>query len=342
MAYDVSAPDACEAAAPEDAPENASEAAAGDADGWMRASVERDIHILGEFSEIALGLAQSIQRETVAMQGKGHSLDYLSRASVEFTRISRAARMAIMLRSRLRAELEGLGQPRPEDAEALRERAIRDRPASELERIYHVQRIVGRVAFEKLADKQKALKLAHQAAERLEMDELYGRVMSRPVSELIAEICHDLGLEPDWPRCAQERWAIEEMASGKPGKPLAKLMRDRAERQRPPPHPRTHPPPWERGRRPGGPEGASQCTAPRPLRRDATPPPHAGEDGAAVESALNRRDRRPPELPRVAAALSLTVLRPNLAPFSRRHALAMERGTGARQCRDRRRLVRRI
>jgi acyl-CoA synthetase (AMP-forming)/AMP-acid ligase II len=36
-------------------------------------------------------------------------------------------------------------------------------------------------------------------AERLERDDIYRLVQTRPVHELVAEIANDLGLSPDWP-----------------------------------------------------------------------------------------------------------------------------------------------
>jgi hypothetical protein len=62
-----------------------------------------------------------------------------------------------------------------------------------------------------------------EASERLDRDDVYGDLLARPVSELVALICRDLGLDPDWPVLADEAWAREEMADGAPGWPLAGL-----------------------------------------------------------------------------------------------------------------------
>ena len=45
--------------------------------------------------------------------------------------------------------------------------------------------------------------------------------MSQPVSELVADICHDIGPTPDWKRLAEEAWAQDEIDSGEVGKALA-------------------------------------------------------------------------------------------------------------------------
>ena len=57
--------------------------------------------------------------------------------------------------------------------------------------------------------------------------------MSRPIGEIVALICKDLGLEPDWGRLAQEAWAQAEIADGDPGSPFAPWM---TQRPQPPPH----------------------------------------------------------------------------------------------------------
>ncbi len=62
---------------------------------------------------------------------------------------------------------------------------------------------------------------AREARERLEHDDIYGEVMSRPVSDLVACICADLGLNPHWAHLAQEAWARDEIDSGEVGEALA-------------------------------------------------------------------------------------------------------------------------
>ena len=47
-----------------------------------------------------------------------------------------------------------------------------------------------------------------------------GDVRQRPVGELVALICRDLDLDPDWTRLAEEAWAKEEIASGVPSSPF--------------------------------------------------------------------------------------------------------------------------
>ena len=91
-----------------------------------------------------------------------------------------------------------------------------------MERKSQVERAVEQAAQAQHADDEDAVEqLVFDARERLERENLYGDIMTRPVSEIIDAICRDLGLHPDWARLAQEGWAQDEIASGAVGPPLA-------------------------------------------------------------------------------------------------------------------------
>ncbi|MEI9889795.1 MAG: hypothetical protein WDN45_03400 [Caulobacteraceae bacterium] len=53
--------------------------------------------------------------------------------------------------------------------------------------------------------------------------------MSWPVSDLVAAICHDLGLTPNWAHLAAEAWAQDEIDSGPVGEALADYLEGGAE-----------------------------------------------------------------------------------------------------------------
>ena len=59
-------------------------------------------------------------------------------------------------------------------------------------------------------DEDRLDDLVHETAERLDDDDIFGDVLTRPVGELVSLICRDLGLEPDWARLGEEAWAKEE------------------------------------------------------------------------------------------------------------------------------------
>ena len=60
----------------------------------------------------------------------------------------------------------------------------------------------------------------NEARERLDNDDIYGLVATRPLGELVAMICDDLGLQPDWNHLAAEAWAQAEIESGAQGSPF--------------------------------------------------------------------------------------------------------------------------
>jgi hypothetical protein len=129
--------------------------------------------------------------------------------ALAFGRLSRAVRMAVLLQAEL------AGREAPEDAalkaEAERRAAHRDRAV----------RIVRRVARDHCRQEPHAVSaIAREAAERLDDDDIYGLVQTRPVGELVALICRDFGLQPDWNALAGEAWAKAEVARGARGSPF--------------------------------------------------------------------------------------------------------------------------
>jgi hypothetical protein len=98
-------------------------------------------------------------------------------------------------------------------------KAERELPRLRQERKLSVQRIVERVAGAEHDDRDVVEHMAREAGERLEQDDVYG-LMSRPFSEVVALICEDLDLNPDWPELAKEAWAKAEVESGRAAPPL--------------------------------------------------------------------------------------------------------------------------
>ena len=61
-------------------------------------------------------------------------------------------------------------------------------------------------------------RLYTDAAERLERVDIYGDPAFRPISEVLAEICRDLGLKPDWAALSTQPWARKEIELGQKSK----------------------------------------------------------------------------------------------------------------------------
>lgn len=169
---------------------------------WARPLFEQQINLLGELAEAGMAVATTIRDQVVAGEG-----DIVTLAGA-YDRVARAVRMAILLQSKLIKQLldwdrqtANLAAPQGRrEAEIQRAAAERDREHAE-----HIERLVG------------------QAGERLDQDDIYKEVNSRPVSELIAGICRDIGLDPDWPRRTQEAWLRKETAGADGRSPFAAL-----------------------------------------------------------------------------------------------------------------------
>jgi len=106
-------------------------------------------------------------------------------------------RQTVMLQSKL---LEAKG------AAAARAGDLRSRAA----------RIVRRAIADQHGESEQTERLAAEAAERLE-EERYGDVLTRPLGQIVRDICRDLGLDPDWKGLAAEIDAAEAFARGGAG-----------------------------------------------------------------------------------------------------------------------------
>jgi hypothetical protein len=147
----------------------------------------------------------------------------LDAVALGYSRVARAVRLSILLQSKLIADRDDAARARAErraEAEARkanepwdREELARDRVARILRRVIHAEH----------EDEDRIERLVAEACERVEDDDCYGSASLRPMSEMVADICKDLGLNPDWAAMAVESWAMEEMRSGAVGRPLSPI-----------------------------------------------------------------------------------------------------------------------
>lgn len=212
------------------------EAAPAAADGALRAVFERQLAVLGRLAEAGLNIALAVERR--AMAAEAAEADAAEAAPVAapvappgasgdvalaYARVSRAVRLTVALQGRVVKDLQALD----EDAARRRIReqadAGRERQQAEAARKERVERIVERLIRAEAADEAEGDRLADEAYERLDGDDIYGQLSARPVSETIALICQDLGLAPDWTQLAEEAWARDELAGGSAGAPLVAI-----------------------------------------------------------------------------------------------------------------------
>jgi hypothetical protein len=198
------------------------------ADAAARARIGRQLEILGRLAEVGLEVALAVERQVKHADLEPAALQHLAMA---YSRTSRAVRMSIALQSRLIEDLQALDQ--------VQDRARTQREEKRRERI---ERIVERIAQDAYED-DEIDELVRETSERLKDDDCYGGVMTRPIGELVALICRDLDLHPDWAKLAQESWArAEASVEGSPFKdlelarpPPVAAANAGADRTRPPP-----------------------------------------------------------------------------------------------------------
>lgn len=212
------------------------------------ATVERQLFMLGRLAEAGMDIVEAIRGQAVQAAAPNtpppNNPLHLNDLALAYSRAARAVRMSIALQSRLMAERREVATAA---ATSARMSAVRDRPA----RRARIERIVERLASAEHENEEGVERCMAEAAERLDDVDVFGDILSRPVSETIALICRELGLSPDWPALAQEAWAREEMASGDVGAPFAG-------------------PPAQPPSPPVFPETAQRLSGPR--RRGAAPP----------------------------------------------------------------------
>ncbi|MGZ6013181.1 MAG: hypothetical protein ACXWK0_15165, partial [Caulobacteraceae bacterium] len=180
----------------------------------------RQLQLLGDLAEVGLEVARAVERRT----REAGPEDDLTRLAMAYSRTARAVRLTVMLQSKLikdiKAEDEAGAKARAEaDKAAAEQAAVRD-PA--YQKKARVEAIVERVATARHhGDAPVVDRILRESAERLDDEDLYGDLMDRPLSEIVARLCKDLGLDPDWAELAQEYWAVQEIESGEAGWPLA-------------------------------------------------------------------------------------------------------------------------
>ena len=181
-------------------------------DGWERARLERQLAELDRLADMGMALAGAIHRRVTEDDGSASVAD-LQHAAIDFSRVARAVRLTFALQSRLIAEFKApAGAARAAGAatgerQPLEVRWIGQLSPAEKARRERLKRVVRTVAESEGRDAETVERLALDAAERVEDDEIFGDMMARPFAEIVAVICQDLGLKPDWDSFADEVWA---------------------------------------------------------------------------------------------------------------------------------------
>ena len=163
-----------------------------------RARVETQMAMLTELAGIGMEIARAAGRRATASL-EDEALDGARPDPVlAYARAARAVRMTIALQARLAKDLLALDR-----AEAS------DRAAQATARRGRVHRLVERAIRDAHDDQDEIENLSDDALERLQDREAFGDLDGRPLGEVVALICKDLGLSPDWSAWAGEVGAGE-------------------------------------------------------------------------------------------------------------------------------------
>jgi hypothetical protein len=213
-----------------DATPSDADAPAGGAEAWERALLDRQLERLDRLADMGLAIAGAIQRRATAAEGACEPDTALDHAAMDFARVSRAVRMTLALQSRLvrdfKTPIKAVSAKADNGDEDVQWEVVWEpEPPTRDQQRAQARRVVRRVGEDCGLDAETVERLDAEARERLERDDIYADILARPFSEVVADLCRDLGLSPDWSRLAQERWAKDEIKSGKAGWPLLHLPR---------------------------------------------------------------------------------------------------------------------
>jgi len=161
---------------------------------------QQRLAMLHELAEIGMRLARGVERRAEAAEdGQGGDVGLV------FSRIARAVRQTLALEARLEEELQTRAKQDQADRDYRRAKAPRS-PVETRSRL--VRRAVARAI-----DDETAEQLIENLDERLCDREADDDFMDRPMGELVALICKELGVSADLTLWGDEAWAMEEAAA---------------------------------------------------------------------------------------------------------------------------------
>src|SRR3569833_1918417 len=158
----------------------------------VRPLIDEQLKLRGELAELGRRSARAVVRDA-----ESETPPPAAETALAYTRVSRAVRLCIMLQGKL---LEA----RDEEDE------LQEMFTPVYRRKARVEKVIERIAEAEAEDDDTADALIIEAGERLDDEDLYGDLMERPMGEIVARLCKDLGLEPDWSELSQELWARRE------------------------------------------------------------------------------------------------------------------------------------
>jgi len=177
----------------------------------LRAVMDRQLVVLGRLAEAGLNLAIGVEQ-----QATGAPQEAPPNLALAYARVSRSMRLTLALQSKVIKDIQALSEAAHRHRTADANKAARDHKD-------RIARVLDRVIGVEVDDADEVDRLAEEACERLEHDDIYGDLQQYSTGEIIARVCRDLGLAPDWSRWAEEAWTKDEVRRGAAGSPFAML-----------------------------------------------------------------------------------------------------------------------
>ena len=188
-----------------------------------RARPERRLAMLARMSEIGLNIAEALNDELTAPDEEGHPRRSRAEIALTYSRLSRAVGQTLALE----VKLEGLHCRDIVETAMLRQAHQARQDEAGFARLRHrgiVYEVMGEVAASAAPAWQwNDIVTAMNARFQVDIEEdPDGAAYNwKPTGAIVAEICKDLNLEPDWSLWAEAHWARSETRNEAPGSPYA-------------------------------------------------------------------------------------------------------------------------
>src|SRR4051794_23509970 len=140
-----------------------------------RTLIERQLWMLGRLAEAGLNIALAVERQATAAEAAPDAVQVVQGdLALAYGRVARAVRLTIGLQARLLKDLQALDEVAARRRAGEAASAGRDRQDAEAARKGRVERIVERLIRDEARDEAEGDRLAEEAYERLDHDDIYG------------------------------------------------------------------------------------------------------------------------------------------------------------------------
>jgi len=178
---------------------------------------ERHLRLLKDLADIGMNIARAVERQALEraaaepVQASGQA-EPGTDIGLTFQRVAKAIRQTVALEAKLSADREEGLRLAAETEEARAEGRQREARRA---RLHQRRRDVSRAVRKAIDNTDYGDKedLLADLAERLEDEDIEADLHDRPLSEIITQICKDLGIDANWMLWEGEPWEREETAA---------------------------------------------------------------------------------------------------------------------------------